>query len=83
MYPLAVDMWAALKPVGRATNISATITPPSIQHYDYWPDLSLTFGTQMRLFETTAHPWWLSSDQSEDIGGPFTDGFSSGFRGNA
>lgn len=80
MYPLEVTTWTPVRPTGRATNISATITPPSIQHYDYWDGLSNTFGTQLRVLNTDAHPWWLAAPGEDDVLGPFSSAFSSAFR---
>lgn len=79
MYPLAVEMWPAMRPAGVDANIAAEIVPKSLQHFDYWPQ-SLSWANQLRVFNTTAHPWWVGEPGPDDLLGPFSSAFSSAFR---
>ena len=80
MYPLAVTTWTPVRPTGHATNISATITPPSIQGFDYWSGFTWITGARLRVLNTDGHPWWLAAPGEDDVLGPFSSAFSSAFR---
>lgn len=82
-YPLAVSERPLRAPPFGDTNIAAQTTPPIDELFDYFPVWSAHLGAVLRILNTSATPWWTSTDQSLDIGAPFTSGFSSGFRGNA
>lgn len=80
MYPHPVTMWSPVRPRGRDTNITAAITPPAIEGFDYWPLMSWVTGTRLRVLNTTGRPWWLAAPGEDDVLGPFSSAFSSAFR---
>lgn len=82
-YPLAVQERSLRAPPFGDTNIAAQATPPIDSLFDYFPPWSAHLGSVLRILNTSATPWWTSTDQSGDFGAPFTSGFSSGYRGNA
>lgn len=82
-YPLAVQERSLRAPPFGDTNIAAQTTPPIDSLFDYFPPWSAHLGSVLRILNTSATPWWTSTDQSGDFGAPFTSGFSSGYRGNA
>lgn len=80
MYPLPVEMRSPARPRGRDTNITAAITPPAVQGFDYWPSFTRIMGARLWVLNTDGHPWWLAAPGGSDVLGPFSSAFSSAFR---
>lgn len=80
MYPLPVEMWSPVRPRGRDTNITAAITPPAIQGFDYWSGFTWITGARLTVLNTDGHPWWLGPPGEDDVQGPFSSAFSSAYR---
>lgn len=59
-YPNAVTVKAKVTPRGFDTNIAATISPASLQHFDYFPGYTFTSGDQLRVLNTAGVAWWLA-----------------------
>lgn len=80
-YPLTVTLWAKITPVGRSTNISGRITPPSLQHFDYFPGFTFTGGIQLRVLNTDGHPWWLTEPPPIPTDRQYDDAYAAAFQG--
>lgn len=80
-YPLPVREMPLRTPAGHATNISATITPPSLRHFDYFVGFTVTSGAQLRVLNTAGHGWWLTERPDAPMSGSFSTAFASAFHG--
>lgn len=80
MYPLTVELRSPIRPRGRGTNITAGITPPAIEGFDYWPLMTWVIGEHLRVLNTDGHAWWLAAPGESDVMGPFSTAFSTAYR---
>lgn len=67
-------------PHHREHNVSNTVTPAMDELFSYYPVVFQAGALRLVTTSVWAHPWWTSTDQSEDIGGAFSDDFSDDFR---
>lgn len=80
-YPLPVTEMPLQTPAGHSTNIRGRITPPSLQHFDYFTGFTFTGGIQLRVLNTSGHAWWLTEPPPAPTDRQYSDAYDAAFQG--